>query len=597
MDMLASRLLAVVLLSVVGCSSGQDVLPPGSLAGQVGGNVTFTTISSVHPQLLTVTWNFRNGTEPVTVIGSGPAGITPGPGYEGRVTVDSATGSLQLRELTLRDSGEYTVILTSNTGASLTGATTLNVYAPVANVTVSSNSTDLVEYNDSVSLICSAFGSSLFYWWHNGSINITVGERVHLSDDKKILTISSVRRSDRGPLYCTVHNVISNDASQPVFLYISFGPDNVKVTVARPKLFLTPGSNLTLPCSAQSSPPAEIKWAFNGTMLNTTGPQLMLENIQENDSGNYTCWAYNRRTLRFMSSEPILMSVIEMISRPNIIGPTKVLIAGSSSANLRCEAVGTLISRVWLKDEKPLFPGIRITFSSDNNTVSINPVQSTDNGQYQCRLINPVSMVTVSYNLTVNYGPENVVIRGFTEIEVGHTAVLSCSALSVPAATFTWTFNGHKTRVKTEDYIVANSTSADSGTYTCVAENSVTGLRISSAPHSLRVKELSSGFQLGAVLGGTLGAVGCVALVGGGSFAYIRKRKRSGTSEQHGSQDTLHRQSNGGEPELSFASIGQFNKVDGSTVELGSAKAQVTHEPGEVTLDKQESQCAGEKTN
>ncbi|KAJ8388818.1 hypothetical protein AAFF_G00125740 [Aldrovandia affinis] len=93
----------------------------------------------------------------------------------------------------------------------------------------------------------------------------------------------------------------------------------------------------------------------------------------------------------------------EKISDANITGPTEVLIAGNSSANLSCQATaGTIVSREWLKDDQTLSPSNRITLSGDKSSVSIDPVEGTDNGQYQCILINPVSTGIASYNLTVN---------------------------------------------------------------------------------------------------------------------------------------------------------------------------------------------------
>ncbi|KAJ8248655.1 hypothetical protein COCON_G00233890 [Conger conger] len=145
----------------------------------------------------------------------------PGPGYMGRVSLNNVTGSLELRELTLRDSGDYSVSLITSDFQLLPGETRLEVYERVSNVTVRVNTTDLVEFNDTVQLECSALGSSLFYRWHNGSSDITASERVHLSADSRILTISRVLRTDRGPLYCTVSNAISNGTSQPVLLNIS----------------------------------------------------------------------------------------------------------------------------------------------------------------------------------------------------------------------------------------------------------------------------------------------------------------------------------------------------------------------------------------
>nr|XP_061108032.1 carcinoembryonic antigen-related cell adhesion molecule 1-like [Conger conger] len=508
-----------ILALLTGCSSGQNLLPPGPHNGEVGGSVTFTTTVPTGPELLTITWCFNNGSGPVSVITFLSTGTRPGPGYAGRVSVNNVTGSLELRELTLRDSGDYSVTLI-NYAETLPGETRLEVYERVSNVTVRVNTTDLVEFNDTVQLECSALGSSLFYRWHNGSSDITASERVHLSADSRILTIR-VLRTDRGPLYCTVSNAISNGTSQPVLLNISFGPDDVKVTVDPPKVVHPTGSNLTLSCSAQSSPPAEFTWAFNGT--NTEGQKLNLENIQESQSGGYTCWAHNNITLRSQPSDPIQISVIEKISDVSITGPTGVLIAGNGSANLSCQAAaGTLISTKWLKDGHSLSPSNRSTFSGDNSSVSIDPVHGSDKGHYQCRLTNPVSTGTVSYNLTVNYGPEDVVIQGHREIEVGDTVVLTCSASSVPPATFTWTFNGKETGVLTEEYTIEKALIDYSGTYTCLARNSVTGLSISSAPRLLTVTVPT---PIGAILGGTFGALACVALAGG-AFVFMKKKKR-----------------------------------------------------------------------
>ncbi|KAJ8354765.1 hypothetical protein SKAU_G00223320 [Synaphobranchus kaupii] len=171
----------------------------------------------------------------------------------------------------------------------------------------------------------------------------------------------------------------------------------------------------------------------------------------------------------------------------SITGPTGVLIAGKSSANLTYQAtIGTLISMEWLKDGHPLSPSNRTTFSADNSSVSIDPVQDTDNGQYQCRIINPVSTDTASYTLTVNYGPENGVILGGNTAEVGSSIALYCSAASVPPAAVNWILNGTQTDVNAIVYAIRTVSYTDRGNYTCVATNDITG-RSLSIPHLLIV--------------------------------------------------------------------------------------------------------------
>lgn len=66
------------------------------------------------------------------------------------------------------------------------------------------------------------------------------------------------------------------------------------------------GSNITLSCSAESSPPAMIQWMFGGESLNQSDPQLQLQNVTESDSGNYICQLYNRVTFRSSSASAMI---------------------------------------------------------------------------------------------------------------------------------------------------------------------------------------------------------------------------------------------------------------------------------------------------
>lgn len=56
------------------------------------------------------------------------------------------------------------------------------------------------------------------------------------------------------------------------------------------------GSNLTILCSAESSPPAQLQWAFRGNLVNKTGALLQLLRVTEDRSGSYSCLAFNNHT-------------------------------------------------------------------------------------------------------------------------------------------------------------------------------------------------------------------------------------------------------------------------------------------------------------
>lgn len=56
------------------------------------------------------------------------------------------------------------------------------------------------------------------------------------------------------------------------------------------------GSNLTMLCSAQSNPPAQLQWAVRGELVKTTGHLLELFSVSEDQSGPYSCLAFNNHT-------------------------------------------------------------------------------------------------------------------------------------------------------------------------------------------------------------------------------------------------------------------------------------------------------------
>lgn len=56
------------------------------------------------------------------------------------------------------------------------------------------------------------------------------------------------------------------------------------------------GSNLTMLCSAQSSPPAQLGWEIGGERLSTKGPVLEVFGATEEQTGLYTCQAFNNHT-------------------------------------------------------------------------------------------------------------------------------------------------------------------------------------------------------------------------------------------------------------------------------------------------------------
>ncbi|KAI5620457.1 carcinoembryonic antigen-related cell adhesion molecule 5 precursor, partial [Silurus asotus] len=179
-----------------------------------------------------------------------------------------------------------------------------------SSVTILPSQTELVEFNSTVSLRCSASGSFLTFVWLNRSSEVTAGDRVQLTDSNSSLTINNVTRDDRGPYQCNVFNSVSQATSPPMNITIHYGPENVAVKADPVGPNYSTGSNVILTCSAESSPTAEIQWAVNGSALSHIGHELIMNNIQSNQSGSYTCIAHNTKTLRYFTSQPISITVL-----------------------------------------------------------------------------------------------------------------------------------------------------------------------------------------------------------------------------------------------------------------------------------------------
>lgn len=427
----------------------------------VGSNVTlFSTVN-----VSTGAWIFNNDLIALLF----PGNIAISNSWSDRVTYNSSNSSLTLRSLKLDDSGVYTLQDVNGFRAQLT----LSVQVPISNVTLWAKATNLVEYNDTAVLMCSvANGSSLSFEWLDGNSTVTAGGEVHLSNGNATLTISRVTRDYQGPFRCNVSNGISHEISRPLHLNISYGPSNQTITVTPMKYMYKTGSNITLSCSAESSPPAMIQWLVDGVYLNHSGPQLHLNNVTEGNSGNYKCLFHNTVTSRFSSAnasiqvlDPLTDIVVKHTGGPAML---------NEPFTLQCEVTGSADSIQWWRNGQLISADNTTVFDMNNRTLILNPVQNSDNGYYKCQAFNSVSNKTSSpYMVEVMYGPEMAAIMGPSVAKTGDNVTLSCSAASNPPSHYKWYFNDSLVS-NTSEYITPHL-SKGVWKYICMAFNNITG--------------------------------------------------------------------------------------------------------------------------
>ncbi|AWO96337.1 putative carcinoembryonic antigen-related cell adhesion molecule 5-like [Scophthalmus maximus] len=480
---------AILVLLSSGLCHGAGVLTVDSLRGAAGESVTFTT--SVKPgaePFLALTWSFN---VTYNIITSTRADFV-GQGYENRIDLDKSTGSLVLRNLTEGDSGEYELIIIPYGGEQIQGTVKLEVLMPVSNVTVTqAGSTDLVEFSSSIRLSCSSFGSSLSFLWLNGSSEVTAGDRVQLTAGNANLTIVNVTRYDRGPFRCRAFNPVSNGTSDPLNLSISYGPENISLTLHPSQEYYVEGSNISLSCSAVSRPAALFYWFLNGDKLTDTGPELRLMNIQERQSGNYSCQAFNNKTLRSQTAQLSTVTVMVPVSNIEVNASATDMLEFSSSVSLSCSSSGSSLSFLWLNGSSEVTAGNRVQLTDGNSTVTIYNVTRYDQGPFRCHVFSPVSNGTSDpLNLVIILGPENINLTMSPSQEYydeGSDVSLTCSAISRPAAHVLWFLNGDELPGTGPELRLTDIRTSQSGNYSCRAFNYITMRNQTSQPAVLTV--------------------------------------------------------------------------------------------------------------
>uniref|UniRef100_A0A672JYC9 Ig-like domain-containing protein n=1 Tax=Sinocyclocheilus grahami TaxID=75366 RepID=A0A672JYC9_SINGR len=268
------------------------------------------------------------------------------------------------------------------------------------------------------------------------------------------------------------------------------------------------GFYVLLSCSANSEPAASFSWKFNGTDTNVTIDTFIVDETDFTHSGDYICTALNTVTKRNTSQKHALLVTV-----------------GESSANISSVGTGSITSVQWMKDNSPLSPSNSIIFSSDNRSVSISPVQRSDSGEYQCTYRNPAISETATLSLIINYGPEDVSIKGEDVVDLGVRVSLSCSANSEPAASFSWKINETDTDVTTDTFTIDYTDFTHSGDYICTAWNNVTK-RSATQQHTLLVKGKNrGGLSSGAIAGIVIGVLVAVAGICGLTVYLIKAKK------------------------------------------------------------------------
>ncbi|XP_053575699.1 immunoglobulin superfamily DCC subclass member 3-like [Bombina bombina] len=251
-------------------------------------------------------------------------------------------------------------------------------------------------------------------WERNRTALLTSDQRFTLLP-AGVLQITGVTHDDIGMYRCLATNVANSRYSDeaPLTLAGTLQPNqNEPIILSGPQnLTLVVHQTAILECIASGNPRPIVSWSrLDGQSIGVEGIQvlgtgnLVISDVSVKHSGVYVC-AANRpgtRVRRTAQGMLLVQAPPEFVQWPQSISQNL-----GGNATFHCMAQGvpepTLL---WLKNGKHLSQGENIILSSNNSTLTIVQVSSSDEALYQCIAENTAGTNQASSRLAVSLPQE-----------------------------------------------------------------------------------------------------------------------------------------------------------------------------------------------
>lgn len=336
---------------------------------------------------------------------------------------------------------------------------------------------------DNIFLSAPYFGSRINVH-HNGTLEI---KNVRPTDTAEFICIA---RNDGGEAVMVVQLEVTSMLQRPIFK----NPFNERI-VSRI------GKTTVLNCSADGRPTPDITWTFpNGTRVTSeqhhdsqhrlgNDGTLVIYNPRKEDAGKYRCGAKNY--LGYIEK----LLVLDIGEKPYILTRPRGIIRSISGEPLflHCLSDGSPRPRIfWTVPgghtlTRPQVIGRYKLL--ENGTLVVHDTTLHDRGNYICRARNdageavltvPVIIIAYPPRITTALSP-NVKAMSGTPIH------LNCAAVGIPKPEITWQLPDHSILTAADQgrplgsellhpqgtLIIQRPTKSDSGTYKCLAKNSL----------------------------------------------------------------------------------------------------------------------------
>ncbi|XP_068563703.1 hemicentin-1 [Cebidichthys violaceus] len=386
------------------------------------------------------------------------------------------TGPVEIPSAQLSHAGRY-----SCTAKNAAGSTHRHVQLTVQELPVIQSHPSILDVilNNPITLPCRTTGSPRpTITWQKEGINIPTAGGSFTVLPNGGLQINKVSVSDSGTYICVAQNP-AGTALGKTKLRVQVPP---VISSATQKYLAPVDSSVTLHCQADGSPPPSVTWHKDGQPLSESVRQRVLNSgslqiafIQPSDTGRYTCTAANAAGT--VSHE---MSLTVQIPPSIQDGEQQVAVVENSQAQLVCVAEGVpQPSLSWEKDGNPLSERTGEYTILPSGELVIDIAQPDDVGSYTCVATNAVGQDSRTTTLSVHTHPVFTELLGDVAPNKGERLLLACGVSGIPPPRITWAFNNNIIPVHYDhmnghsELVIERVNKDDSGTYSCVAENSV----------------------------------------------------------------------------------------------------------------------------
>ncbi|XP_048051176.1 B-cell receptor CD22-like isoform X2 [Megalobrama amblycephala] len=321
------------------------------------------------------------------------------------VTTGIIGNQLILWRVSREDTGRYSCGVDGH--SYISPAVQLNIRYPPENPVISISPSGEILSGDSVTLICrSDSNPPAEIYWYKGITFVGSG---------RIYSISKISSDDSGEYKCRSINehgekysavtlnvmyppmrVIQSE-NDAVTVKIMYPPRSVSVSIIQSGQILE-GDSVTLICSSDSKPPAEISWFKGGTFVGS-GRIYNISKISSDDSGEYKCRSINEHGEKYSDNLTLNVMYPPRNVSVSIIQSGQIWMGDSVTLICSCDSNPPALNFSWFKENESLAVGSGQSFSA---------LQS---GRFYCQAHNQHgSQRSDTVTVTVHHGDDRNVI-------------------------------------------------------------------------------------------------------------------------------------------------------------------------------------------